>query len=278
MLGPLRSILCLLALLLAPASGFAQAAPLTFGVFPYVSPGQLLEFHTPLKTYLEHQLKRPVDLVTAPDFVEFMERTRKGEYDLVLTAPHMGRLAETRDGYQRLVMTGHDVTGIFLVRQDSEIRQIADLKGKTLMVAQPISVIYQMTVAHLRKHGLEPGRDLTLIDTKTHNNALYAPARHEADASVTGILLWSKAEPALRAQLREIGHTDTVPGFLILAHERLGPATIKQLQKLLLAYPDTEEGRAYFSATDLKSFRRVDDKTMKALDPYTAVLLKTSKP
>lgn len=266
-----RLILALVPELFALAAAAAEA-PLTLGLFPYVSRGQLMEFHTPLRLYLEHKLKRPVDLVTAPDFAEFMARTRRGEYDLILTAPHMGRLAEKRDGYRRLVMTGHEVQGVFLVRREAPFLRVEDLRGRTIMIAQPISIIHQLALEHLARHNMLPGRDVTLLDTRTHNNALYAPARGEADASVTGILLWINAEPAMREAMREIGRTRPVPGFTLMAHQRLEPELVRKLRRWLLEFGATPEGQAYFQATGLKEFRPIDDKTMKSLDPYTRIL------
>lgn len=261
-------------IILIAISGVASGAeiPLTLGIFPYVSRGQLVEYHTPLKLYLEKQLQQPVELVTAPDFAEFMARTQKGEYDLVLTAPHLGRLAETRDGYLRVAKTTHQVQGIFLARKDSGIRSLADLKGKTIMMAQPISIVYQMGVEQLRKSGLKPGQDVTVIGSRTHNNALYAPARHESDASVTGVVLWKQAEPDVRAALLEIGTTHQVPGFMLMAHKRLSPARIKRIQSAIFNFHKTNEGKFYFEITEFKHFEKIDDKTMKQLDPYTQVL------
>ncbi len=264
------------ALWLLSLAALAAEAPLTLGLFPYVSRGQLMEFHTPLKLYLEGRLKRPVDLVTAPDFAEFMARTQRGEYDLVLTAPHLGRLAEKRDGYVRVAMTAHEVQGVFLVRRDSGIHRLEDLRGKTVMIAQPISIVHQLAVEHLRRHGLVPGKDLRILDTRTHNNALYAPARGEADASATGILLWVNAEPAIREAMREIDRTPPVPGFMVMAHKRVPPALVRQLRHWLLEYSGTPEGERYFQVTGLKAFRPIDDKTMKALDPYTRILTETT--
>lgn len=260
--------------ILVVASGIAHAAdaPLTLGVFPYVSRGQLMEFHTPLKLYLEKQLQRPVDLVTAPDFAEFMARTQKGEYDVVLTAPHLGRLAETRDGYVRVAKTAHEVYGVFLARKDSGIRTLADLKGKSIMMAQPISIVYQMGVEELRKNGLTPGKDVTVIGSRTHNNALYAPVRRESDASVTGLVLWHKAEPDVLAELMEIGRTHGVPGFMLMANKRLSPAQIKRIQSIVLSFHKTNQGKSYFDATEFKRFEKIDDKSMKQLDPYTRIL------
>ncbi len=94
-------------LVLGPSALASENTPLTLGVFPYVTPAQLASFHTPLKDYLAKSLQRPVSLVTAPDFDSFVDRTRKGQYDIIITAPHLGRLAETRDSYKRLAQTGH---------------------------------------------------------------------------------------------------------------------------------------------------------------------------
>lgn len=262
----------LLSLLFFPLAHAADE-PLEFGVFPYLSRGQLIEFHAPLKNYLETQLQRPVDLVTAPDFVEFTKRTQKGDFDLILTAPHMGRLAETRDGFQRVAMTTHEIQGIFLARKEAGIRTIADLKGKTLVMAQPVSIIYQMAAAHLRESGLTPGKDLTVIDTRTHNNALAAPIRREADASLTTKALWERADPETRAQLQVIGVTHVLPGHMVMAHPRVSAALVKRIQRLLLDFKHTEEGKAYFATTGQKEFVKIDDKVLKQLDPYTAVLM-----
>lgn len=264
-----------LAILLA-VSGLVHSAeaPLTLGLFPYVSRGQLMALHTPLKAYLEEQLQRPVEMITAPNFAEFMTRTQKGEYDLILTAPHLGRLAETRDGYIRVAKTGHHVFGVFLTRKDSDIHSLADLKGKTIMMAQPISIVYLLGVEELRQNGLVPGKDITVIGSLTHNNALYAPARHESDASVTGFVLWDKADPEVRAKLREIGKTPGVPGFMLMANRRLPAELIKRIQTAVLGFDKTIEGKAYFSATEFKHFANIDDKSMRQLDPYTRILTK----
>lgn len=262
-----------LLLLIASLAQAAAAKPtLVFGVFPYVTAGKLVESHNPLRAYLESKLRQPVELVTAPDFAEFVSRTANGEYDLILTAPHLGRLAEKRDGYARVVKTAHPVQGVFLARRDSSIRSVADLKGKTIMIAQPPSVVYQMAVDHLQRNGLTPAKDVTVVATRTHNNALYAPYRREADAAATGLMLWSKAEPSARAEQVEIGRTLSVPGFMIMAHPRMPAAKIKCVRALLLDFRNTPEGRAYFEATEFIDFETIDDKTMMSLDPYTRIL------
>jgi phosphonate transport system substrate-binding protein len=271
----LRFISFLLALLLGSSPSMAgENTELTLGVFPYVSPGQLATFHTPLKDYLAKSLERPVSLVTAPDFNKFVERTSQGQYDIIITAPHLGRFAETHDGYKRLAQTGHFVQGIFLARKDSNIQRIEDLRGKSVMIAQPISIIYQMAVQVLREKGLVPGESVTVIETRTHNNAMYAPLRGEADASVTGTLLWQVLEDEQKDQMRVIGTTAEAPGFLLMANKRLPANDIEKIKALLLNYHNVAGSEPYFAVTGYKKFLEIDDKVMKSLDPYTKILLK----
>lgn len=263
-------LLCF-ALLFVPTSYAAEKTELSLGLFPYVTSTQLVQFHSPLKNYLSRILGVEVNLVSAADFETFMERTQKGEYDIIFTAPHLGRLAEKRDGYKRLVMTGHQVEGIFLAKKDSAINSLDDLKDKKIMVAQRISVIYQMVQHTLAQKGLIDGNNISIVETKTHNNALYAPLRDEADASVTGIILWETLGQEYKDKLKVIGTTGKVPGFVIMARSGMPAREQKKLQKALLDFENTTEGKAYFENTRLKGFHPIDNKTMKELDPYIKI-------
>ncbi len=245
---------------------------MTLGVLPYVTAGQLVEYHTPLKNYIAESLGRPVALITAPDLPGFVERTGKREYDLVLTAPHFGRLAERRDGYQIVVRTMNEIQAAFLVRKDSDIHRIEDLKGKSIMVAQPISMMYQLSVGTLEKKGLIPGKNITIVEARTNNNALSAPLRNEADAGVTGVLLWGLAKGEHKEQLRLVGTSAKVPGFVLMAHKRIPKRDVAKLRKALLSFGTTPQGQAYFSTAGMKGFGLVDSATMRSLDPYTRVL------
>ncbi|MFP5409655.1 MAG: phosphate/phosphite/phosphonate ABC transporter substrate-binding protein [Gammaproteobacteria bacterium] len=265
-------------LALTPHARAVEPAPLVLGVFPYVTPGQLAQFHTPLKDYLARRLQRPVTLVTAPDFISFIDRTREGQYDLIITAPHMGRLAETRDGYQRVAQTGHTVQSVFLARKDSGIARIEDLKGRRVMVAQKSSIIYQMAEEMLRSKGLVPGESVTLIETRTHNNAMHAPLRGEADASVTGTLLWRVLEDEQKKQLRVIGASQEMPGFMLMANRRMSAPDVAKIRGLLLDFHSVPGSESYFATTGYQRFKLIDDRVMRSMDPYTVILTKPAGP
>jgi len=269
---PVQIIYLFLSLPFISLSHASEINEISLGLFPYVTPTQLVQIHSPLKNYLSKTLGIEVNLVTAPDFMSFMQRTRQGEYDIIFTAPHLGRLAEKRDGYKRVAMTGHRVEGLFLAKKESEINTLEDLKNKKIMAAQRISVIFQMMLQTLADNGLQDGKNITIIETKTHNNALYAPLRDEADASVTGGLLWHTLGQEYKDKLKVIGHTRSVPGFVLLSHPRIPVKIQKSLKKALFDFGKTAEGKLYFESNGLKEFIPIDDSSMKELDSYTKVL------
>jgi phosphonate transport system substrate-binding protein len=255
-----------------PVRNASAADELVFGVYPYLSSSQIVEQFAPLGEHLAQALGRPVSLRSAPDFERFIERTRAEEYDIVFTAPHLGRLAEKRDGYLPVAQTGYPIIIVVLARNDGPIKRLTDLKGRALATGAKLSMSYQMVDRELEKHGLAIGRDVRFINTASFSNVLEALVRHEADAGATGTLLWDKAQPEKRQVLHEIWRSQPVPGFLVLAHPRIGAAALQRLQQSVLGFANTPAGKTYFAKTQQIDFRPIDAATMKRIDPYTAVL------
>ncbi len=266
-----RTISILLGLLCAPL-GAASERALVFGVYPALSPSQIVEQFTPLKDHLADSLGRKMMLRSAPDFTQFIERTRAGEYDLIFTAPHMGRVAERRDGYRTLAQSGQALVVVALVSQDSPVRSLEDLRERSLAVGAKMSMAYQVMHQALDRHGLELGRQVRFVDTANFSNVLTAILRGEADAGATGSLLWDGAPAEQRARLREIHRSAPLPGFLLLAHARVDAALRKQLQDALFGFVDTLAGKLFFSRLQLVDFRPIDGAELKRIDPYTGVV------
>ncbi len=262
----------------ANAADTQPQEPVKLGIFPYVSPGQLVKFHTDLKDMLATALGRDVVLVTAPSFKQFVGRTKKSSYDFIMTAPHLGRLAEVRDGYRPIAHTMHDVQGVYLVKKSSSIKELKDLEGKTITIVGRTAIITQMVEKQLNELGLKNGKNITFRFTKTHNNAMYAPLRDESDASVTGILLWRKiGQVDSNNKIRLIGKSPVSIGFQVMAAKNVSQEDYDKVQKALLNVHNTKQGKAYMAKTGFKYFDRVDQQEKKELDQYIKVFLRKKK-
>jgi phosphonate transport system substrate-binding protein len=262
------------ALFSLPSPALAADNELVFGVFPYLSPRQMVDQFNPLREYLARELGRPVALRSAPDYKAYAERTAKGEYDFMFDAPQLARLAQTRDHYQPLAQTGYKIVIMAVTRKDSPVKTLADLRGGAISIGARMSITHQIMRRELLKVGLELDKDVKYLDTAYFSNVLQSVIRGDAVAGATGTLLWDSAPAEERAQLREIfRQKDTVPGFILVGHARLGEAMLGRLKKALYRFKDTPEGKAYFQKNHQIDFRPVDEMTMRSLDPFTEVLL-----
>ena len=254
-----------------------QGETLTLGVFPYISPNQMMEQLSPLCKRIEQALGKKVVLVSAPDFMSYVERTAKGEYDLVLTGPHMGYLAEKLDGWQRIVQSGQKTATVLLVRQESSIQRLEDLRGKKITVGNRRSLTYLLAEKALAEKGIIIGKDMEVIETATFSNVVQSVFLGEADVGATPTLLWDNWEHVnaeQHHQLREIYRAKpTAPSFLVMASPKTDQATIRRLIDSLLSFENTAEGKDFFKKSQLMSFLPLDDAAMESAAPFVHVLM-----
>lgn len=264
-------------LLFGLASVWAAPPAVTLGVFPYLSPSQLVEQLEPLRAYLEHTLERPVVLTSAPDFMSFVERTRRGEYDIAIAGAHMARLAQKRDGWRLLAMSGQQTVPVILTRRDSGITRLTDLRGKRLAVGSRHSITYLLAEQALARHGVRP-QQLTVLETATFSNVLQSILLGEAEAGVTPTLLWDNwvyANAAQRGQLSELYRAPppNPPSFVVMVPPTASAEFAERLRRALLKIGDTPAGRDFLRQSQFHSLLPPDEKALARADPLIHVLI-----
>ncbi|ADH87229.1 phosphate/phosphite/phosphonate ABC transporter substrate-binding protein [Desulfurivibrio alkaliphilus] len=260
------------------AASAALAEPVRLGVFPYISPSQMVSQLTPLQRYLEKTLAREIEMLSAPDFMSFVERTAHGDYDLVITAPHMGRLAQQRDGWQLVVMSGQQTATVILVPRAAGIKTLKELRGGKMAVGNWRSVTCMLAKQALAEEGLTLGVDVEVIETATFSNVVSALLHGEVEAGATPTLLWDQwayVNEEQRRQLHELFRAPppTPHSFLVMAPPTMAAAEVEDLRRSLLAFGDTPAGRKFFVQSQYHSFLPPDEQAMALSDPFVHVLL-----
>ena len=125
-----RVAVLLAAVCVLPVRAAELVAPLQLGVVPNVSARVIMANYQPLRQFLERELKRPVEVVTAPDFKTFFQRTQNGEYDVVVTAANLARLAQTEGGYSPLGSYQPAISGLLVMSRERPVKSIQELRGK----------------------------------------------------------------------------------------------------------------------------------------------------
>ena len=271
--APMRRCLAraglLLMLLLAgvrPAVG--EDRPLVFGVFPNMTVKQLVENYRPLTDALEKNLQRRIVVYSARDFKTFVERTRQGEYDLLLTAPHLAWLARQDAGYRPLLKYAHPTRGLLVVKADSPFQTPDALRGRTVATADNLAVVVLAMQAELATHGLKRDTDYRTMDAGTHHNAVMQVANGRADAAILGLPPYLLLPPELRQQLRVLAETPPLSSQMYLTHPRLRDAEAQAIRRALLDFGASAEGRAFMQRGGYGGFAAVDGSELRAFRPY----------
>ena len=245
-MNPTRRQLCTLLLCCSlPLGARAATTPLTFGVFPNLSPERQFRLYQPLADYLEQWLARPIQLYTAKTPRAFVEATQLGNFDIVLTPPHLAWLAEQEAGYLPLATYTGTIKGLLVVAATSHLHSAAELKGSTIAIPDPLAIVTMLGVSFLQETGLRRGTDYRFVNRGSHNNAALAVINGEVQAAILGGLSFSQFPESMRSKLRIIGTTPKVKSFFFMANPRLPTTTVEAVRDALLTFGTTPQGRLF---------------------------------
>lgn len=230
---------------------------LLFGSFPYLQPRVLATQLAPITQAFSRQIGETVHFRTTPTFERFTVNLAEAQYDIALVRPFSYAAAE-RAGYKPLARVKDDMVAGFYVREDSAVRQLADLRGKIVATPPASAVLTQVGTRHLVDKGLQPGRDLTLEHRRGHDSCLREVATGEAAACITTSILVNTLAGNISTRFRLLDQSPPVPGVLFMAHERLPAAVRLRLKELILSWNHSGEGEQIHRSSWLGPFAPVD--------------------
>lgn len=268
-------LLCLICCSLVPAAMAADM--LVLGVVPYLSARKLAELYEPMRAQLQLSLGAPVLLESAPDYQSYLERTRKGRYDIIATSPYFGRLAQLEHGYLPLARPLTNLEPLLVTRMDGP-DDLESLRGKVISTSDKLANLTLAAHRYLAQNGLEPGVDVTIRPAGSHANSVQALLNGESAAAIISVTAMRQLHPGTTARVRIMKRLPQTTPLLYLAHKRLGAERINALRPQLLQFANqTEVGKAFCKELGHDGLKDISPADMKALDPYVQdlkVLLK----
>lgn len=266
----IRLFSILLALTLAfaaPAGAADKRAPLRVAVVPYLTTSVLLKLFEPLRSHLEQVMQRPVELYTAPDIRSHVQRIVKPDFDAVITAAHMGRLAQLDGSYLPVAGFESPLKGIVTVHKNSDIRDVKDLKGRSIAINDRLVLVSIVTLKDLQNQGVKLS-DMQVVPAVTQNSSLLSVARGDVDAAVTAIFTLNQIPENQRQDIRIIYTTDRLPNVMFLANSRLPDAQRDAMRQALLGFGATPAGASFFSTSGFNGIVPLSEAYMKTIDVY----------
>ena len=261
--------LALLAACLPVAGRARAAASLEIGILPNISARVLLAQYEPMRSFLASNLRSNIHISTAPSWHSFHARTLALEYDLVITASHLGRVAQLERGLLPLLVYEPAIKGMLISAVKRPLRSVAELKGQTLALSNPQSLVTLRGFQWLAGQGLARKRDFQTINTPTDDSVGNVVLHGDAIAAMLSGGEFRAIPAPLKQQLQVLTTFAEVPGFVVMASPRLPASQVQAVTDALLRFSaGTPEGRAFFAATGFSAIRTLPPGLMASLDPY----------
>jgi len=226
-----------------------DAVPLRVGYMICNSLDETQARFAPLSAYLSEQLGREVRPVYL-DTVDFEDAVKAGEFDLI----HTNSLLYIwfSDEYDFRILSGEKrgrygsfATGNIVVHADSDIRSVADLKGKRFVFGPPLAPTAHISPYHLLlQGGVDPEADLFYAipwGSFKHEKALYGVWHGKYDAAAAPSLdleLMERDSKLPLEDLRVIAEGPQVPYCVFSAPPSLPAETFRKVQSVLFAIDD----------------------------------------
>lgn len=250
----------------------AQAAdkrPLEFGIVPNLTARVLLMQYQPVREYLERELKRPVRVSSAASWNEFDQRTKKNEYDIIVTSANWARLAQVDRGYELVGAWTPNLKGFIIHEKKNPLATIADLRGKTLATSNAQSIVALRGMKWLSEQGLVRDKDFKTASAANDESVGHLILRGEAVAALCSNGEFKNIPENVRNQLDIFAQVADVSAFIVLTNPKMN---MQEAQEIRVAFskflPATEDGKKFTALTGITGMLALKDIDVHALDAY----------
>jgi len=261
------------------APTFSPAAASTetvyvFGVHPLHNPQRLHEVFGPLMAYLSTNVEGArFRLEASRNYAAYDEKLYARRFHFALPNPYQ-TINAVKQGYRIFGKMGDDdnFCGIILVRKDSGIREVADLRGKTVSYPAPTALAATMLPQYfLHSHGIDVMRDIDNRYVGSQESSIMNVYLGDVAAGATWPQPWralSRERPELAQELEVRWQTDSLPNNGLVVLPEVPVAVVAQVSRLLFSLHESEAGRRLLAPMELSRFEPADDATYQPVREF----------
>ena len=258
----------LLLTLFASALG-VHAQTYTFAVVPQFPVVEVFRTWRPLLDALQAETGFTFELKTSETIPKFETSFMNAEPDFAYMNPYHAVMARRAAGYIPLVRGKDALSGILVVRKDSPIHELAELRGSAIAYPAPNAFGASLYMRALLSERFKIATQAVYV--QTHVNAFRAVIRGDNPAA-GGIRATLEHEPAeVRDKLRVLYETPATPSHPVVVHPRVSAASRAAVRNAMLKLSKTEQGNKLLEAVSLDGL--IDADYAKDYAPLEALRL-----
>lgn len=237
------------------------------GVHPLHNPQRLLELYGPIVDHINAAMPEVQFVLEASrNYDAYETKLYAGYFDFALPNPYQTVMAQRR-GYRVIAKMGNDsdFRGLILLRKDSPIKELADLRGKTIAYPAPTALAgTMMPQYYLHQHGLNVLQDTRSLYVGSQESAMMNVLRGHTAAAATWPVPWKSFQlehPALAQQLVVRWQTEPLLNNSWMVRNDVPEAVVKSFTHLLLELDRSPAGHGLLQRLPIAAFEAANDAT-----------------
>lgn len=266
------------------AHGPDQVKEYVVGIHPLHNPQRLLEVYGPIVEYIGANMPEArFRLEASRNYEEFDRKLDEGQFDFAMPNPYQ-TVRSLKHGYRVFgkMADDEDFRGIILVRKDSGIHEVTDLKGKAVSYpAKTALAATMMTQYYLHTHGIDVNHDIENRYVGSQESSILSVLRGHVAAGATWPVPWktfSVEHPGMASQLEVKWQTEALQNNGWVVRKDVPPRIADRFEDLLFALSDTEEGQHMLERLPVTRFEPATDDTYRPVSEFLEIFEKTIRP
>jgi phosphonate transport system substrate-binding protein len=254
-----------------------RPAKVDFLVIPRLSHDDTVRQMEPLAVYLKQRLEIDVSLKTFDDMASFDRAIHQERGPALVNANPLQAIRLAHRGYtiiaqQLPVNSPRGMYSVILVRHDSPIHSLADLRGKRVAFGGGPDAFFASVVPHviLQRAGLR-GAYIDASKPGPVSDVIARLRNGDIDAAGTGAMaLYSEGLKKRYAidKMRVLARGEPMPGLAWLLSPQVGPELRSEIRRLLLGYEPTDPGHAALIAAGIAGMSPASRKDYALVEKY----------
>ncbi|OQW92648.1 MAG: phosphonate ABC transporter substrate-binding protein [Beggiatoa sp. IS2] len=256
----------------------------SFGVHPLHNPKQLLDIYGPLVDYLNQHLTGIVlKLEASRNYAVFEEKLYSRQFAFALPNPYQTIESESK-GYRIFGKMSDDENfrGIILVRKDSGIQVVADLKGKKISYPAPTAVAAAMLPQYyLHTHGLDVNKDVENVYAGSQESSIMNVYLKTTVAGATWPIPWKnfqKDQPDKVKELEVKWETTNLPNNALVVRDDIAPEIVSKVAELLFTLHTQPAGQAILARIPVSKLEVAQHETYEPTRTFLKTFATTVRP
>jgi len=277
------AVICLLSVAACSQTNEANTEKqetIKMGVIPTDDNADVSAMYEPVAEYLEKETGMNVELFLANDYTAVIEAMKNDKIDIARLGAFSYILAADQTKVEPLVAEISKKTGdkfytsLLITQNDSSIKCVKDLKGKTVAFVDPASSSGNLVPRKwLLDNGIDPDKDLKeVIYSGGHDASVLAVENNKVDAAFVAVNIYEDMkQKEMTKNTVTLGESEKIPTQPIVARSSLDTETIEKIRTAFIEM-DKSAPEILDSFKEAQGFTSVEDNEYDGLRELAKLL------